>query len=478
MCRLWAVRGSLHRARSPGDSGSNRALLGGIGKGGGVKSDSQSLRRLGAREQSVAEPQAHSESTDSLRAQGQSREQSRERGGRTPTPRARARSRMEVRAPRKLQVARRPVQIGVVLVIVMIPAVSRYHNYLAARELDRKIESWQGTVPGALLAGIDRVMRALPGGEVRRDDVVRRNRQAALERAQQARGGAWSAEIGPLSLTDPLAAAESIAATGRVRRVLLIGIALPVLITLLLGRVFCSWICPVGFLLEMTDKLRRVLRVLELSPRNLRFARATKYALLVVGIALSAVWAMPVLGYVYPPALLSRELHDAVFAMFDRAELGLGMRWSAGLSWMVIVLLLIALFEVTLSRRWWCRYVCPGGGLYSLIGAARPVRVKLESRACTECALCVAACPMGLNPMRGEMGIECDNCGVCIGACDDDALSFAVSRPRTGSPRPGAPAGATSSRSSGPVNARSRRPRAAGKAGSLRPEVAAVEQTV
>ncbi len=342
----------------------------------------------------------------------------------------RSRNRRGLRAPRKIQLARRLVQIGVIVVIVAIPALARYHNYLAARELDRKIETWEGTVPGHVLAGIDRVMRALPDGEIKRGDVLRRNREIVLRRAQQVRGGAWSAEIGPLSLTDPLAAAESIAATRKMRRVLLVGIAVPVLLTLLLGRIFCSWICPVGFLLEMTDKLRGLLRVLEVQPRNLRFARATKYALLAAGLTLSVIWAMPVLGYVYPPALLSRELHDAVFAMFDRAELGLAMRWSAGLSWMVVVLAAIALFEVTVSRRWWCRYVCPGGGLYSLIGAARPVRVKLKSRACTECALCVAACPMGLNPMRDEMGIECDNCGVCIGACDDDALSFAVSPPK------------------------------------------------
>ena len=39
--------------------------------------------------------------------------------------------------------------------------------------------------------------------------------------------------------------------------------------------------------------------------------------------------------------------------------------------------------EVAVSRRWWCRYVCPGGGLYSLIGGWRIVRIKRCAEKCT-----------------------------------------------------------------------------------------------
>ncbi len=329
-----------------------------------------------------------------------------------------------------LQALRRGVQWSVVIAILAVPAVARYQNYLAARELDHHIEDWHGTAPGYLLAAIDRAMRLLPGAEVERAGRVERNRTAVLSYAQGLRGSVWSAEVGPVSLTDPLAAAESVAASKRVPRVLLIGLAVPVLVTLLFGRVFCSWLCPVGLMLELTDKLRRVLRFLELPPKNVRMARATKYALLGAGIVLSAALSIPVLGYVYPPAILSRELHGVVFTVFDRAELGRQIHWSAGLTWMSLLLLGIVLFEMTISKRWWCRYVCPGGALYSLIGALRPVRVKLDQAACTDCALCTAACPMGLNPMKNQMGPECDNCGVCITACKEGALGYGLRLPR------------------------------------------------
>jgi ferredoxin-type protein NapH len=198
-------------------------------------------------------------------------------------------------------------------------------------------------------------------------------------------------------------------------------------LTLLLGRVFCSWVCPVGLLLEATDKLRSGLAFLEIRSRNVRFPRSFKYLVLGGGLSLAAVIAVPVLGYVYPPAILSRELHDFVLASFDRAEMGRFSPSLSGLSLMTLFILAIVVFEVVVSRRWWCRYVCPGGALYSVIGQGRAVRVTLKSEACTGCTRCVPACPMGLDPMHDKMGMECDNCGVCIASCGDAALSYGLS---------------------------------------------------
>jgi ferredoxin len=149
--------------------------------------------------------------------------------------------------------------------------------------------------------------------------------------------------------------------------------------------------------------------------------------LLGVGLLLTAFLARPVLGYVYPPAILNRELHDLVFGFFDRAEQGRFGFWVGGLSWMSPIVVGIVLIEVTLSRRWWCRYICPGGALYSLLGWRRPVRVELNTNACTKCTDCIPVCPVGLNPMLNRMGADCDNCGLCISHCNDNALDYRVS---------------------------------------------------
>ena len=326
----------------------------------------------------------------------------------------------------KLQIARRAVQIGVVLLMLAIPAVSRYANYLAAHEADKHIERWEGTLQGEALQLIDSTFRALPGGEKERVGEMVRDRERVLLYTQGFRGGPWSMKLGPVSMSDPLAAAESIAGRKRVAGVVVISLLVPIIVTLLFGRVFCSWICPMGLLMELSDKLRRVLGFLEIRPGNLRFPRWTKFVLLAAGLICATIFSVPVLGYIYPPTIIGREAHDFVFGIFDRAEEGHFGFWAGGLTWMSLIIVGIALFEIAVSRRWWCRYVCPGGALYSLLGAARPIRVKLRESKCTSCGDCVVACPVGLNPMRNAMGIECDNCGVCISHCNDDALAYGL----------------------------------------------------
>jgi len=330
---------------------------------------------------------------------------------------------------RKLHGLRRSVQLLALAFAILVPVVARYSNYLAARELDRDIEKWQRSVPGLALEAVDGVARALPEGEIERAGRMQRNRKQVLGYAQLVRGGPWSAEIGGVSLTDPLAAAESVAAARSVAFVLFAGAVLPLLFTMIFGRVFCSWICPMGLLTELSDRLRRLLRFLEIRPRDFRAARGVKFIVLAVGLLAAAVFRRPVLGYVYPPALIGRELHDYVFAFFDRAEIGRFGLSAAGLTWMTGLLAAIVLIEVAVSRRWWCRYVCPGGALYAAIGWARPMRVRLTADRCTGCAECNIACPMGLDPMHSRMGIDCDNCGACISSCGDGALAYGIEMP-------------------------------------------------
>lgn len=329
----------------------------------------------------------------------------------------------------KLQILRRFVQISVILMMMLVPAIARYANSVAADDIDGHIEAWDGSIQGETMAGIDSVFRALPNGEMTRQglDTPERDRQGVIGYSRAFRGGPWSAELFGLSMTDPLGALESIIASKHLTRVVVISLILPVILTALFGRIFCSWICPMGLILEITDKCRRVLKYLEIKTYNVRFKRGTKFAMLAVGLVSTAILSVPILGYIYPPAIISRELHDLVFTLFDRAEANLLGISFVGLTWMSLILLAIIVFELLVSRRWWCRYVCPGGAVYMMLGAKRPIRVKLLESKCTHCVDCVVACPMGLNPMKNEMGMECDNCGACISSCHDDALKYTIS---------------------------------------------------
>ncbi len=229
----------------------------------------------------------------------------------------------------------------------------------------------------------------------------------------QIRGNTWSAQIGPVSMTDPLAGAESIAASGNLSLTLMLSLLIPVGATLLLGRFFCAWICPAGLLFDLGDRFRNLLGRWDVPTKRVSLWRGNKYALLGAGLLVSAVLGIPVLGYFYPPASIGREAQNAAL--------------TAGGLFVFAVLC----FEIFVAPRAWCRSFCPGGALYTLLGAFRVVKVKNDRLQCTSCQDCVKICPMGLHPLRDSLEMaECDQCLLCVEHCEPRSLSVEFSLPK------------------------------------------------
>lgn len=248
------------------------------------------------------------------------------------------------------------------------------------------------------------------------------------KRLSDIRGNTWSADIYGFSVTDPLAGAESVATSRTITKSLLIGLALPVIATLLLGRFFCSWICPAGFLFDIADRLRALLQKIGVPVHHLHLWRGNKYVLLVTGLIISAVVGIPVLGAFYPPAVLGREISHLTASFFSVLS---DYPVVTGISFSGLFILGIIIAETFVSRRLWCRYVCPGGALYSLIGMGRAVRVHNDLKQCTHCTECVQVCPMGLNPMKTQSpGIECDQCMLCLNTCPPGSLTLQFGLPK------------------------------------------------
>jgi ferredoxin-type protein NapH len=224
------------------------------------------------------------------------------------------------------------------------------------------------------------------------------------------KGSPWSFNIGRFNVTDPMGVLITTSAGVGFYRPFLWSLLVFGLATLVLGRVFCGWVCPFHLLLELNDKLRSLLVKLTVVKRDVAFGRAHKYVLLFGLFLISLLTGTHLLTHIYPPLVLSREVFYAAFFNY----------LSSGF----YLLLFIAAFELAISRRWWCRYICPGGALYSLMGRYRVLRIERLAGRCTDCVECDEACPFGLSPMRDMTGMECDNCGLCRSACPEEALIF------------------------------------------------------
>lgn len=226
------------------------------------------------------------------------------------------------------------------------------------------------------------------------------------------KGTTWSGTLFGLKLTDPLAVVGQISASLTVYWPFLITALIPIFLTMIFGRFYCGWICPATLIYELNDNLGTWLRKAGLPISRHKLDPRVKYLVLVVGIILSSLTGAVVFAAMYPPAIIGREIYYSI------ALSGFG----AGMVFFILTLL----FDLMVTRRGFCRYVCPGGALYSLLGRFRLVRIKRDVTQCNDCAKCNVVCQFGLDPLRDDFGQECNNCSACIAVCPTDALSFTV----------------------------------------------------
>ncbi|MEN6341660.1 MAG: 4Fe-4S binding protein [Methanospirillum sp.] len=166
-----------------------------------------------------------------------------------------------------------------------------------------------------------------------------------------------------------------------------VGLTVIFLLTLVAGRVFCGYLCPVGAVQEIAYHAPVPKTVLR---------RKTAIALVRAGFFV----AFFVMAFVFSASLL------AWFGVRDFFYLSL----SAG----TLVFGVVLLVSTTLYRPF-CRLVCPYGLLLSLAGWKSVLRLQ-RTGACIECRKCERACPTD-EAKRGDGKAECYLCGRCTDAC-------------------------------------------------------------
>ena len=226
------------------------------------------------------------------------------------------------------------------------------------------------------------------------------------------KGTTWSGTFFGLNLSDPLAVLGQTAASMGVYTPFLITALIPIIFTVIFGRFFCGWICPATFLYELNTNLGAWLHKSGFPIGQQRFDRRLKYLVLIIGLVFSAFTGSVLVAAIYPPAIIGREIYYAI------ALSGFGVG--------AVFFILTLLFDLLVARRGFCRYLCPGGALYSLLGRYRLFRIKREVTTCNDCKKCTAICEFELDPMRDGFGQECNNCTACIAICPTDALTFTM----------------------------------------------------
>jgi ferredoxin-type protein NapH len=209
---------------------------------------------------------------------------------------------------------------------------------------------------------------------------------------------------------DPLLSISAALSGSEVPSGLLLIAAAMLLLAAAVGRAFCGWVCPLGFLQDLIGLGRKGIRLRE----DFRYV---KYAILVGGLAMAPLARWTLLQWFTPLSMLPR---------------GIAPIWGSreGIIVGVSVLAGALLFSALTERRAWCRYVCPLGALLSLPSARKAVGIRIDREKCTSCMRCQRKCTMGIIDIKGQTGLrwdsECIACLTCRDVCPRDAIGLAV----------------------------------------------------
>ena len=262
-------------------------------------------------------------------------------------------------------------------------------------------------------------------------------------------GNFLSLNIFGLTFVDPLASLQTMLGGGFAPR-MLFGAGLVLLTALLLGRIFCGWLCPYGFaseLIHAAGKRRAKKSQPPVATPIIPLPEAQKEAstpeagatgtkkpasrtsslrillprvlLCAAGLAIVPLLPGGWLNQFSMPGWYTRFWQQSIF--FDALLYG------------ALSIPLLLLLEAVFRRRIWCRYLCPQSLLLALMAAPPAfLRVRFTRHACT-CSradrVCTSACSLGLNPRAPSplQRMECTNCGDCVDVCQGRGKALSLS---------------------------------------------------
>ena len=225
--------------------------------------------------------------------------------------------------------------------------------------------------------------------------------------------------------------------------------------TLLVGRFFCGWICPLGSLSHFFSSYKPERRGKKRIEAN-RYKKwmSTKYYLL-IGVLVMSLFTSLVTGLIDPIPFLVRSLTvsilpamniviggglDALYgtenaALQSVADVGYQLfanniltyepryyHWGFLVGLIFVGVLLLNRF----ITRFWCRGICPLGALMGLLSRFSIYGMEKNNAACDDCNRCLLHCQGACEPQGGVAWrqAECHLCFNCETECPNDVIKF------------------------------------------------------
>ncbi len=211
-------------------------------------------------------------------------------------------------------------------------------------------------------------------------------------------------------------------------------------LTLVFGRVFCSWLCPLGILQDLAHRFRHPSGRYKKSR-----ARYTPNHLLIRGIFLVLTIGTLIAGSNYvlswldPYSISTRfgtavlqPLGAMVYQMLGYSERAADWARYAPLVLSIVVFsVLLPLGMAFAKGRLYCNTVCPVGSLLGLISRVAPCTPSIMDKTCIRCMDCTTYCKahaIDIKNLRID-STRCVSCYKCVGICEQGAITLAPHKP-------------------------------------------------
>jgi len=221
----------------------------------------------------------------------------------------------------------------------------------------------------------------------------------------------------PLILTITSIAVRALISTALLSIVLVIG-------TFIFGRFFCGFVCPLGTTIDIWDTLFRNQRSPKHEGINIKY-------FILLSLLTAAITGSSFIHFFDPLIIMERTftLIIAPVATFFRGmiiPIAPVVYTEAIIAAMVFLCILGLGF---IAPRYWCRSICPLGGLFALLSKFSIFKFSF-SDTCTQCALCDPICPTGAISSENQQidSAECIACLRCQHECAQHAISYRADR--------------------------------------------------